>query len=183
MVVKLIKTSETRTNNVCSQSSHDHLELQDLELESPTFHFAWSDQDESNRCLKFHVIDDASQRYVHSHTFCLTHPYNQIQGEEAIYYACCSTVSNTHSLEYHLTKIDSRLEHRYIASIEGTGQIGTEQYALLMVEDNDITWFSSFARSDFSSVVLFSLWLYRQRVASAGSDQTAESFGTEHKRL
>ena len=59
--IKLIKTSEADEGNVCSDSIDKDLNLKDdLNLDTPYINLTWSDQDNSDRCLNFDVVDDAS---------------------------------------------------------------------------------------------------------------------------
>ena len=60
-LIKLIKTSDAGEGNVCSESIDKDLSLKDdLNLDTPYFNLTWSDQDTSDRCLNFDVVDDAS---------------------------------------------------------------------------------------------------------------------------
>ena len=58
-VIKLISISDAGEDNVCSETTSKDLNLNnDLNLDSPYFNLTWLDQDDSNRCLNFDVIDD-----------------------------------------------------------------------------------------------------------------------------
>ena len=58
-VIKLITISDAGEGNVCSETTANDLNLNnDLNLDSPYFNLTWSDQDDSDRCLNFDVVDD-----------------------------------------------------------------------------------------------------------------------------
>ena len=58
-VIKLITISDAGQGNVCSETTSNDLNLNDdLNLESTFFDLTWSDQDDSDRCLNFDVVDD-----------------------------------------------------------------------------------------------------------------------------
>ena len=58
-VIKLITISDAGEGNVCSETTAKDLNLNnDLNLDSPYFNLTWSDQDDSDRCLNFDVVDD-----------------------------------------------------------------------------------------------------------------------------
>ena len=51
--------SDAGEGNVCSETTANDLNLNNnLDLDSPYFTLTWSDQDVSDRCLNFDVIDD-----------------------------------------------------------------------------------------------------------------------------
>ena len=62
-VIKLITISDAGEGNVCSETTSNDLNLnKDLNLASPYFNLTWSDQDDSDRCLNFDVVDDTIVR-------------------------------------------------------------------------------------------------------------------------
>ena len=58
-MIKLITITDAGEGNVCSETTASDLNLmKDLNLDSPYFNLTWSDQDDSDRCLNFDVVDD-----------------------------------------------------------------------------------------------------------------------------
>ena len=61
VVIKLMKTSDAGEGNVCSENSNSNLNIKDdLNLDTPYINLTWSDQDQTEQCLRFDVVDDSS---------------------------------------------------------------------------------------------------------------------------
>ena len=59
-VIKLIAIQDAGEGNVCSETTAKDLHIKDdLNLDTPYIHLSWSDQDESDRCVNFDVVNDA----------------------------------------------------------------------------------------------------------------------------